>query len=136
MSDLERAKCLLEGHTFAVVRGSSEFVSCERGVKPLLRLLPEDWKGAAAADRVVGKAAAFLYVLLGVSTVYAEVLSAPAEAVLLGHGIAVSCRTHTDAIINRAGTGPCPMESAVRDLTDPQEALAAIRTRLVELSAR
>ena len=61
LSDLDRAKALLTGGTTcAIIRGARCETSCLRGVKPLLGWLEGDWRGAAAADKVVGRAAAFL----------------------------------------------------------------------------
>ncbi len=137
MSDLERAKKLLEEgkYTLVLVKGEEVITSFERGVKPLLGLLDgeRDVRGFTAADRVVGKAAAFLYVLLGVKAVYADVLSTLAEGILLGHGMAVEGQTRTERIINRAGDGLCPMESAVENISDPREAYRAIKAKLQEL---
>ena len=81
--DLEQAKALLENneeYTCAACRAGESFASEEHGVRPLMRWLNEgtDLSGASAADRIVGKAAAFLYVLLGVRTVYAPLMSVPA----------------------------------------------------------
>lgn len=80
--DLEQAKALLENneeYTCAACRAGESFASEEHGVRPLMRWLNEgtDLSGASAADRIVGKAAAFLYVLLGVRTVYAPLMSVP-----------------------------------------------------------
>lgn len=140
MNDLARAKSLLRegGYTLVAVNGEETLASTERGVKPLLMLLGEgkNLVGFSAADRVVGKAAAFLYVLLGVKEVYADVLSTLAEGVLRGHGIAVSCQTRTERIVNRAGDGLCPMESAVADIDDAQEALSAIRAPMVRMQKK
>ena len=63
--------------------------STERGVKPLLNWLDRgvDLHGFSAADKVVGKAAAFLYVLLGVKEVYAPVMSESAIYTLAGNGV-------------------------------------------------
>ncbi len=134
MTDLEHAKALLQegNHTLVLMKGNVLVTSAERGVTPLVALLDggRDVRNFSAADRVVGKAAAFLYVLLGVKEVYAEVLSAPAEEVLCRHGIVVESQTHTERIINRAGTGLCPMETAVGEIEEPKEALSAIRARL------
>ena len=82
--DLEQAKALLENneeYTCAACRAGESFASEEHGVRPLMRWLNEgtDLSGASAADRIVGKAAAFLYVLLGVRTVYAPLMSVPAR---------------------------------------------------------
>ena len=137
MSDLEHAKSLPQegNYTLALVKGEEAITSFERGVKPLLALLDEekDVCGFVAADRVVGKAAAFLYVLLGVKAVYADVISTLAEGVLCGHGIAVEALTRTERILNRSKTGYCPMETAVENISDPQEAYRAIKTKLATL---
>ncbi len=139
MENRERAKELLTGeNTLAIVSAQGEFTSTERGVKPLLRLLEEgtDVRGGAAADRVVGGAAAFLYVLLGVKEVFAPVMSRRAEELLLSHGIGAAAECFAERIINRRGDGPCPMESAVEGLHSPTEALEAIKRRAAELSAQ
>lgn len=139
-SDIERARRMLEEgeYTCVLVRGDMVLTSRERGVKPLLGFLDsgEDAEKSSAADRVVGRAAAFLYVLLGVRYVYAHVMSRPAAEVLERYGISAECDVLADAIINRAGDGLCLMECAVMDIEDPQSALSAIRAKLESLAAR
>ncbi len=134
--DLERAKRRQAdgGYTCVLCKDEREITSSERGVKPLLDLLLEDCCGFSAADRVVGKGAAFIYVLLGVSAVYAEVLSAPAMDVLRSHGIDFSYDCLVPAIKNRTGDGLCPIESAVMTVNDPYEALDVIKRTLKSLS--
>lgn len=107
-----------------------------RGVRPLMELLESgrDLQGYCAADKVVGKAAAFLYCLLGVKALHAGVLSQPARDVLASAGIEAKWDTLVPAIRNRAGDGFCPMETAVWDLTDPGPAPEAIRETLKKLS--
>ena len=139
MTDLERAKALLtEGdYTVVLCRGEITHTDTRRGVAPLLALLDrgEDVSGFAAADKVVGKAAAFLYLRLGVAAVHAGVISAPAYDLLLTQGVSVTYDTLVPAIRNRAGDGYCPMEQVSLPLTDPLEAEIAIRKRLAELIA-
>ena len=136
-SDLQQAKNELAagGYTCVLVKGKTVHTSRERGVKPLLIWLGDgtDLEGFAAADKVVGKATAFLYVLLRVRAVYAPVMSEPAIAVLREHGIWIEYDMAVPAIFNRARTDFCPMERAVRDINQPAEALAAIRQRLAQL---
>jgi hypothetical protein len=107
-----------------------------RGIRPLLELLENgtDLHGYSAADKVVGKAAAFLYCLLGVKALHAGVISQPALAVLEATGIVVRYSTLVPAIRNRTGDGFCPMETAVWDLSDPALAPDAIRNALQKLS--
>ena len=139
MTDLDKAKELLlsENLTCAVVRGSSTWTSTARGVKPLLDWLDsgEDLVAACAADKVVGKGAAMLYVLLGVKSVYAAVISTPALDCLRTNGITVTAGETVPRILNRTGDGFCPIESAVCGIDDPAEALSAIRKRLAELKS-
>lgn len=138
MTDLERAKAALkEGVTLALVCGEREKTSRERGIRPLLRILAagEDFGGGSAADLVVGRAAAFLYRLIGVKEVFADVMSEGAERLFEQYGILSSCRTRTAYIVNRVGTGPCPMEAAVAEISDPAEAYAALREKVASMGA-
>lgn len=136
-TDFVNARTILDSGNFTCVvcRGELVHTAVERGVKPLLNWLDAglDLAGYSAADRVVGRATAFLYVLLGVQEVYARVMSRPAAEVLQSHGIAAAADTLVDGIINRKGTGPCPFESAVMDITDAPEALRAIRAKMVQM---
>ena len=95
-----------------------------------------DLSGASAADRIVGKAAAFLYVLLGVRTVYAPLISVPAQETLRAHGIEAIADAVVPAIRNRTDTGFCPMESAVWDISDQREAKAALERKISEMMAK
>ena len=137
MTNLEKARDLLISNDFtcAVCRGESIHTTRERGVKPLLNWLDAgaDLENASAADRVVGRATAFLYCLLGVKEVYARVMSYPAAEVLKSAGITAEAGQLVEGIINRRGTGPCPFEAAVMDIRDPQEALIAIRRKMEQM---
>ena len=140
MTDIERAKAILlsEGCTCVFCKGDTSIKSHDRGVKPLLLQLDSGTPlcGASAADKVVGKGAAFLYVLLGVSSVHACVISTPAMEVLTSHGISVTLDKEVAAIRNRTDTGFCPIESAVLGINDPQAALEVIRKRVATLNAK
>ncbi len=135
---LETARKLMlsENHTCVLCKNEVIFTSDERGVKPLLKWLESDTdlNGFSASDKVVGKAAAFLYVLLGVKEVYALVISEPAREVLIKNGIKTEFETLVPAIRNRTDTDFCPMETAVLGLDDPSNAYLAIKTKLKELT--
>ena len=138
MHDLEKARSLLEkeNYTCVICRGDDVITDRRRGIRPLMELLEsgKDLHGYSAADKVVGKAAAFLYCLLGVKALHAGVLSVPARDVLVSAGISVEWGSLVPAIRNRAGDGFCPMETAVWDLTDPALAPDTIRIALQKLS--
>ena len=138
MTDLEIARSHLNSgsYTCVVCKGDCLHFATARGVRPLLNWLDAgvDMHGFSAADKVVGRATAFLYALLGVSEVYANVMSRPAAQVLQAHGIAAHWGKLVDGIINRQGTGPCPFEAAVLATEDPAEALAAIRSKMRQMT--
>ena len=137
MNCIDNARSILEktNCTCVFCKGTTVLTDTRRGVRPLLDLLENkiDLHDYAAADKVVGKAAAFLYCLLGVKTLYAAVISKPALSVLEQHGIAITYSTLVPSIQNRAQNGPCPMEHAVWEIDDPKEALAAIYRTLEQL---
>ena len=138
-NDLDRAKALLteQNCTCVLCLEDKTYTSTRRGVAPLLGWLDSgtDLQGFSAADRVVGKATAYLYCLLGVKEVFARVMSKPAVTVLREHGIPASWDMLVDGIENRQKTGPCPMEHATANSTTPEEALAAVRETLKSLTS-
>lgn len=134
---MNRARALLAQGDYTVVlcRGGVTYTDTRRGVAPLLGLLDAgtDVTAFAAADKVVGKAAAFLYLRLGVAAVHAGVISAPAYDLLTANGVVTTYDTLVPAIRNRTGDGYCPMEQVSLPHTDPVAAESAIRKRLAEL---
>lgn len=138
MTELEKARLLLEsgGYTCVISAGGEVHTSTLRGVAPILALIEDgvELRGGCAADKVIGKAAAMLLVHAGVTSVYGAVMSEAAQEFLLGAGVETSCGELCERIMNRTKDGFCPMEQAVWQLTDPKEALAAVRRRLDELN--
>lgn len=137
MHDLERARTLLTEGSYACVlcRADACYTSRGKGISPML-----DWigagmelKGFCAADTIVGKAAAMLFVLAGVGAVYGRVMSTAGKDYLTAHGVACSYDTLTERIVNRTGDGVCPMEQTVAQLEDPQAAYAALRRKRDEM---
>lgn len=135
--DLEQAqRKLAEKKLTCLIFGDEVvYTSTERGIRPLLRLIETGVRlnGLFAVDKVVGRAAAFAYVILGISRLHAGVISMPAMEILQQHQITVTYDNLTEYIQNRAGNGRCPLESAVLDISDSGEALNAIRRTLAEL---
>jgi len=136
-TNLQKARELLESgnYTCVVCNEDSVYTTSRRGVAPLLNWLEDgtNLAGFSAADRVVGRGAAFLYCLLGVREVFAQVMSHPAAEVLQVHGIGFQADLFVEGIVNRSGTGPCPFEAAVMDIQEAHEALAAIRNKRRQL---
>ena len=135
---LNKAKMLLSktGSTCVICGNDVIITDKRRGVRPLLDLLDSEAtvRGFSAADKVVGKAAAHLYCLLGIEDLFANVISQPALNVLQTVGIPVEYGQLVPAIKNRSGDGFCPMESAVWNIDDPHEARTAIVNTLAKLA--
>ena len=109
----------------------------ERGVKDLHNLLrnePELLRGAAVADKVVGKGAAALMVAGGVEWVHADVISSGALDLFKLNGIEVEYTTVVPNIINRTGTDICPVEKLCRDCRTAAECLPLIDKFVAEMS--
>jgi len=134
---LVQAKDRLEtgGFTCVLTDGQKEYTSQCRGVAPLVDFLGQNLPPhLCAADKVVGQATAYLYVLLQVQELFAKVISKPALAVLETYGIPVQYETLVDHIINRKGDGICPFEATVLQIQDPTSAFTAILQKMQEMN--
>ena len=131
---IEKARKMLEqgSYTCVICGENLTLTATERGVKPLAAWLEEgrNLENCWAADKVVGKATAYLYCLLKVRGVYARVVSRPALEVLRANGIEARYDTLAEYIINRRGDGMCPFEQTVLESDDPASAWALIRQKL------
>ena len=87
----------------------------------------------SAADLIVGKATAMLFVKAGIRAVYGKVMSKSAKEFLETHGVICEYETLTEQIINRAGTGICPMEQTIADIDDAENGYSALCRKLAEM---
>jgi len=135
MKDIDIAKEALNSHSLALCRDGKLITSDKRGVSALLELIDggNDLRGYSAADIIVGKAAAMLFVKLGIKELYAKTLSAAGEKYLKEHGIVFTYGEKCENIINRDKTDICPMEKSVIDTDDFNEGYVRIKNRLNEL---
>lgn len=137
MSDLERAKSLLADGQYTCVLCKDDVIltSTLTGIQPMVHYLQKqvDLQGFSAADKIIGKAAAMLFVLAGIKAVYANVMSIDAITILTQNNIVTNCAVQTKEILNRKGTDICPMEQAVKNIQQPKAAYAAIQTKLQQL---
>ncbi len=121
MRDLELAKEILdkEGLTLALVKDKECFYkSKERGIKPLYIALmnhKEKLKGASAADKIVGKGAALLYIRGEVNDIYAKVISKSSVEVLEKEKISIEKEIMVPYIKNRDMSGMCPIETMAEE---------------------
>ena len=135
--DLLNAKNILKEGTFTCVlcKGESFYTSEDRGIKPLVSwyLSGEDFSLYSAADKVVGKGAAFVYLLLQIKNIYADVISESALKLLNNNGLYVEYNKLVPNIINRKGDGICPFEEAVLNVEDKEEAFEIIMDKIEQM---
>lgn len=135
MTDIEIAIKNLEGHSICLCRNGEYFTDDSKGISPMMKFIAEkkDLSGYSAADIIVGKAAAILFVKVGIVSVYGKVMSETAKLFLQEHNISYSYDTLTKKIINRKGTDICPMEKAVTNISDIEKGYTALKKKLAEL---
>lgn len=138
MTDIEIAKSNLSGHTICLCKDGNCLYSEKRGIAPMMNFIASgtDMRGYSVADIVVGKAAAMLFVLSGIKSVFAKTLSKSGEEILKRYEIPYEYETLTDKIINRDGTDICPMEKAVSVTEDPQEAYDLLSERIKSMTSK
>ncbi len=140
MTDLHGARELLFHNNYTCVLKKDDIIypSRQRGISPLYSWYTcgMDFSGFSAADKVVGKATAVLYILLNVKAVYSAVISRSAFLLLKNNGIVTEYEEITDNIINRKGDGICPFEEAILQTDDIFEAIVIIKNKFNELSRK
>ena len=127
----EKATCVIikDGKIVTIEEG--------RGISPVIRLYEEGLlENSCVVDKIIGKAAAMVLVLGGIKYCYGLTMSRDAVEFLEKNGVAVKYDKCTDYIISRMGDGPCPMEQTVKDISDPKEALPALKAKIEELKAK
>ncbi|MBQ8979101.1 MAG: DUF1893 domain-containing protein [Oscillospiraceae bacterium] len=134
MSDLERAKAGLDGHSLCLVNEDTVITDDSRGIGGLFRITGErDLAGFSCADLIIGRAAAMLYIKASAAAVHGRVMSEGAASLFGEHGIPCSWDTLTERIIDRSGKDICPMDKAVADTGDPNEGRRLIGDTLEKL---
>jgi hypothetical protein len=133
MSDLDIAKNELyeENLTLAIVKNGAVLFETRShritGFLEAVETLGDQLEGAAVADRVVGKAVAFLCVYAKIRAVYAAVLSRKAQAVLKKDGITCQWQELVENVLDANKTGMCPFEKTAAGIFDAEEAYTAFR---------
>ncbi len=124
------AELMQTGCSCVVCNGNGTRRFHRKGVIDLYELLmesPAELHGAFIADKVVGKGAAALMVLGGIVRVWTAVISHPALELLERGGVVVEHAEVVPNILNRAGTGICPVEELCACASTAEECLPLIR---------
>jgi predicted transcriptional regulator len=121
-----------------LVKGSEIITSTKTGIAPMIDFLTEqkNMKGFSVADKIVGRAVALLFAKAEISEVYADVMSQSAVQILEKYNIKYSYNIITENIINRAGTGICPMEETASTIDNPDDAFVALKAKLEQMRTK
>jgi hypothetical protein len=129
--DIARKDVKEKGFALSIVRnGNTIFQSKTPGISALVTAIDKDrflFKGASAADQVLGRAAAMLLLYSEIVSIFASTASSDALAILKRFKIPVESERVVPAILNRNQTSTCPFESLVRDVENPEEAFNRLR---------
>ncbi len=139
--NLEQAKSLLkENQASCLIFKNQELIYSSQyiGVKPLLQFMKEDHfidenDKITLVDKVIGKAAMLLAAHIGISRVLTPVMSLEAVKVAELYHIDYEASQMVPYIINRQGTGKCPLELSVENTEDLQQGLLNIQEAIAEL---
>lgn len=115
---LEKAQKLLIKKKAALVlwqEGQEPFISYDSGLRPLFLVLEQgNWQNAFLADKVIGKAAAFLAVKAEVKGIYTPVISDEALIFLQQQQLLLKYDQVVPYILNASREKPCGMEKLLK----------------------
>lgn len=120
---------LSEGSTLVIARdGVIRERASGHGVKDTLRLLDEGkLKKVIVVDKVVGRAAASIFIVGKVKRVWAQVMSEDALSLLKQHNVEAASETLVPKILNADRTDRCPLEKASDNASDPKKIIVSLR---------
>ncbi len=132
MNDFLKAKELLVDEiNLVMIKDNEVLKSKEKGIAFLFSLADKNrYQGYSVADKIVGKAAAFLYSRMQVKNVYGKTMSKKAIEVLKKYNIHVEYQIPVENIYNRTYTGLCPMELTVLNIEEKEEAFKALKDKI------
>lgn len=121
----------------AQLKDNEIYQSQLRGIAPVLIKLQENelfFEDAIIVDKVVGRAAAMLFIKANVKHIYALTISQKAIAILDKYRMKYTYDSVCEFIENRTHTGMCPMEQSVEHIDDIQEGYLTLIKKVKELS--
>ena len=130
----EMVSLVAKGEASCVVARDGVIVGREkgRGIKPALKLLADrKFKHAVVVDKVVGRAAAAIFIVGKAKRVHASIMGADAAEMLKAHGVESNAERTVPKILNRDLTDGCPMEQTVEGMADPAEMVEALKAKVM-----
>lgn len=125
--------------TIIIYKGDDVVYTSEyRGVRPMMEYMkaygPSD-EPLTVVDRIIGRGAVMLAVLINAKTIKTPFISEAALALAKVHHLNVEADQVIPYVVNREGDGRCPIETAVLGITDVDEGYKAIKAAIARLMA-
>ena len=118
-----------QGLSLIVRNHGVETTYTQHGVRDLYDLQSTSiLKGAAVADKVIGKGAATLMIVGGVRYATTNTISQEALQMLQQEGVEVTYQQVVAQIPNHDNTGECPLEQHLHGITNPDDCLPIVNT--------
>jgi hypothetical protein len=136
MTDLQLAKQKLNDDSLAFIivqDGAIVRAGTREGIGELIEALEAldalgaRARGAALADKIVGKAVAMVARAAQIRAVYSPLMSQAACDALARDQIAFEYERLVPLILNKRSDGPCPLERLTLPIEDPRAAVDALR---------
>lgn len=124
------------GCSLVVEKDGAVHLYYQKGVRDMEELLdnqPQLLRDASIADKVIGKAAAGMAIVGGVSELYADVLSQKAVPLLDEAGVSYSYGMLVEQIVYPDGQQRCPLEQIVAGAQRAEEVVRLLRSHFAEM---
>ena len=135
ISSLELARDVIQTSDYSVVMIKNSQIICKKkgkGIRPILEAieeLGETAHGCIVGDRILGKASALLCLYSKAKAVYSPQATKTAIALLLIGGVPSQADCLISHIKNRGGTGMCPFEKMLENISSPEEAYEILKEK-------
>ncbi|MBM0046060.1 DUF1893 domain-containing protein [Anaerococcus sp. mt242] len=136
MNNINLAKTTLleNNHSIVVVKEDKVvYKSDKNGLLPIIDIYDSDeniLKGAAVADKVIGRAAALILIKANISELYTELISENAISILDDTNIKYQYNKKVKEIRNRDNTDMCPMEKLSLSTDDADQLIAKVKEKI------
>jgi iron complex outermembrane receptor protein len=136
LQDLEIAKNRLKitNATLVIVKDKKIiFESNSKGISDLVKAIEffkKELFGSSAADIIIGKAAALLFIYARLDSVFAKTMSKSAMLALKNSNIKFEYEKIVPRIMNKEKNDICPFEKLVIDCSSPTQAYEKIKSFL------
>ncbi len=136
MTDLEKAKEIFysEDYSFVLVKNEDIISSSQKGIRQIVELIEskKDFTDYSMCDRITGRAAAFLYVIMGVKAVHSVKMTKLATNILDRAEIKFSADEYIEKVLDSELKNTDRFENAVIHSGSAITALEDIKKELAK----